>query len=68
MIVPMARVHIVGPRRLLSDVIRLLQAQGTLHIEPLPVELEDWIGGVPVRGDPAAQQRLEDAVARLDDE
>jgi V/A-type H+-transporting ATPase subunit I len=66
-IVPMARVHIVGPRRLLGDVIRLLQRLGTLHLEPLPVELEDWIGGVPVRGDPAAQQRLEEAAARLEE-
>jgi V/A-type H+-transporting ATPase subunit I len=66
-ILPMARVDIVGPRRLLPDVIRLLQRDGTLHLTPLPVPLESWAGGAPLRGDPAAQERLERAAARLEE-
>jgi V/A-type H+/Na+-transporting ATPase subunit I len=61
----MARVHLVGPRRLLPEVIQLLQDEGILHLRPLPVPLESWVAGVPVRGDPCAQERLEGLVARL---
>jgi V/A-type H+/Na+-transporting ATPase subunit I len=64
-IVPMARVRVVGPRTLLPKVIDLLQAEGVLELEPMPQPLARWVGGVPVRGDPAAQHRLEDAILRL---
>ncbi len=65
MIVPMARVEIAGPRRLMPDVLGVLQAQGTVEVRPLSMPLDRWLEEVPVHGDPKAAQRLEAAAQRL---
>ena len=40
MLVPMAKVEIIGPKSLFFDVVSLLHEQGTLHIEDLSKKIE----------------------------
>jgi V/A-type H+-transporting ATPase subunit I len=61
----MARVEIAGPRKLAADVLRVLQAQGTVQVRPLDVPVERWLEEIPLRGDPKDAQRLEAAGERL---
>jgi V/A-type H+-transporting ATPase subunit I len=48
MIVEMAKIRILGPRSLLSDVADLLQKSGDLHIESRPRDLPEVQSEIPV--------------------
>lgn len=48
MIVEMAKIRILGPRSLLSDVVSLLQYAGDVHIESKPHDLPDVQSEIPV--------------------
>jgi V/A-type H+/Na+-transporting ATPase subunit I len=65
---PMTRVRIVGPRRLLPEVLRLLQREGTVHLRPLPLPMEGWttVGLERSEADRTLERRLEVAVERTD--
>ncbi len=69
MLVPMAKVEIIGPRGLFSDVLALVHAQGRLHIEDLSNKISK--GDVPLNRmevDPAKlreQQAMEDLLIRV---
>ncbi|MEW5850099.1 MAG: ATPase [Myxococcota bacterium] len=67
MIVRMARVLVMGPRRLLPDVLHLLQTLGTLQLRPLPADRPDGgTAGTP-RGDAATQAELQRTIGMIED-
>ena len=60
MIVPMAKIRVLGPSSRLSAVIALFQEIGAIHIEPAPSDIRRLQSDIPVIKrhvlDPAAQQ------------
>lgn len=60
MIVPMARIRILGPTSRLREAIDLLQKVGSIHIDPSPPDIRRLESDIPVLRrhvlDPAAQQ------------
>ncbi|MFA6149457.1 MAG: V-type ATPase 116kDa subunit family protein [bacterium] len=72
MIVPMARIRVLGPSSRLSAVIALFQEIGAIHIESAPPEIRRLQSDIPVIKrhvlDPAAQQTrltLETAIEKV---
>lgn len=69
MLVPMAKVELIGPKNRFFDVISLLHELGTLHIEDLSKKIE--AGEVPldqmelVENQLAEKERMEDLLIRL---
>ena len=69
MLVPMAKVELIGPKSKFFDVISLLHEIGTLHIEDLSKKIE--AGEIPldqmelVENQLAEKERLEDLLIRL---
>jgi len=69
MLVPMAKVELIGPKSKFFDVISLLHEIGTLHIEDMSKKIE--AGEVPldqmelVENQLAEKERLEDLLIRL---
>jgi V/A-type H+-transporting ATPase subunit I len=68
-LVPMARVEIIGPKSRFFEVVSLLHEQGTLHIEDLSKKIRS--GEVPVdqmevvSSQAAELERMEDALIRV---
>ena len=72
MIVPMAKIRVLGPSTRLSAVIRLLQEVGAVHIESAPGDIRRLQSDIPVIRrhvlDPASQQTratLESALEKI---
>lgn len=65
MIVPMARVELVGPRGLLPDAIHVLQGAGVLQLRSVPERPGGWMRRLPV-GEVGDEAPLEELIARLD--
>ena len=67
MITKMAHVQLLGPRRMLPELIRCLQAQGVFQVRSLPDRLaDDLVKKIPVEGEQVAlQRRLEETALRL---
>jgi V/A-type H+-transporting ATPase subunit I len=72
MIVPMAKIRVLGPSTRLSAVIRLLQEVGAVHIESAPGDIHRLQSDIPVIRrhvlDPASQQiraTLESALEKV---
>ena len=69
MLVPMAKVELIGPKNRFFDVVSLLHEVGTLHIEDLSKKIE--AGEIPleqmdvVENQMAEQERMEDLLIRL---
>jgi V/A-type H+-transporting ATPase subunit I len=69
MLVPMAKVEVIGPKNLFFDVLSLLHEEGTLHIEDLSKKIQT--GEVPLRPMEVVaeqeheKQRMEDLLLRL---
>ncbi|MDI6712676.1 MAG: V-type ATPase 116kDa subunit family protein [Anaerosomatales bacterium] len=69
MLVPMAKVEVIGPKNLFFDVLSLLHEEGTLHIEDLSKKIQS--GEVPLRPmevvaeQECEKQRMEDLLLRL---
>lgn len=69
MLVPMAKVEVIGPKNLFFDVLSLLHEEGTLHIEDLSKKIQS--GEVPLRPmevvaeQEREKQRMEDLLLRL---
>lgn len=69
MLVPMAKVELIGPKNRFFDVVSLLHEIGTLHIEDLSKKIE--AGEVPleqmdvVENQMAERERMEDLLIRL---
>ncbi len=58
MLVPMAKVEIIGPKNLFFDVVSLIHEQGSLHIEDLTRKIES--GEVPLDRMEVYDQQLRD--------
>jgi len=69
MLVPMAKVELIGPKNRFYDVVSLLHDIGTLHIEDLSKKINK--GEIPldqmsvVEGQAAEKERMEDLLLRL---
>ena len=69
MLVPMARVEIIGPKNRFFEVVTLLHEQGTLHIEDLTKKIGS--GEMPVEkmavaiGQAGERERMEDLLIRV---
>jgi len=69
MLVPMAKVELIGPKNRFFEVVSLLHDQGTLHIEDLSKKIQQ--GEVPleqmevVENQQAEKERMEDLLIRL---
>lgn len=69
MLVPMARVEIIGPKNRFFEVVSLLHEQGTLHIEDLTKKIGS--GEMPVEkmsvaiGQAGERERMEDLLIRV---
>ena len=69
MLVPMARVEIIGPKNRFFEVVSLLHEQGTLHIEDLSKKIGS--GEMPVEqmavaiGQAGERERMEDLLIRV---
>lgn len=69
MLVPMAKVEVIGPKNLFFDVLSLLHDEGTLHIEDLSKKIQ--AGEVPLRPMEVVaeqeheKQRMEELLLRL---
>ncbi len=69
MLVPMARMELIGPKNRFFDVVRLLHEMGTLHIEDLSKRISS--GELPldqmeiVENQLAEQERMEELLIRL---
>lgn len=69
MLVPMARVEIIGPKNRFFEVVTLLHEQGTLHIEDLSKKIDR--GEMPVAqmavgvGQAGERERMEDLLIRV---
>ncbi|MBN2841308.1 MAG: hypothetical protein JXP37_10175 [Coriobacteriia bacterium] len=69
MLVPMAKVEMIGPKNRFFDVVTLLHEMGTLHIEDLTKKIE--AGEIPleqmdvVENQLAEKERMEDLLIRL---
>ncbi len=69
MLVPMARVEIIGPKNRFFEVVTLLHEQGTLHIEDLSKKIGS--GEMPVEkmavaiGQAGERERMEDLLIRV---
>ena len=69
MLVPMAKVEIIGPKSRFFEVVSLLHDQGTLHIEDLSKKIDS--GEVPLDqmevevGERLEQERMEDLIIRV---
>ncbi len=69
MLVPMARMELIGPKNIFFDVLSLLHEAGTLHIEDLSKKID--AGELPldqmevVENQLAEQERMEDLLIRL---
>jgi len=69
MLVPMAKVELIGPKNRFFDVVSLLHEIGTLHIEDLTKKIES--GQIPleqmdlVENQLAEKERMEDLLIRL---
>ena len=69
MLVPMARVEIIGPKNRFFEVVTLLHEQGTLHIEDLSKKIS--AGEMPVEqmavavGQAGERERMEDLLIRV---
>jgi V/A-type H+-transporting ATPase subunit I len=69
MLVPMAKVELIGPKNRFYDVVSLLHDLGTLHIEDLSKKIQS--GEVPldkmevVENQAAEKERMEDLLLRL---
>ncbi|MCX8007511.1 MAG: hypothetical protein N3B11_05275 [Coriobacteriia bacterium] len=69
MLVPMAKVEVIGPKNLFFDVLSLLHEEGTLHIEDLSKKIDK--GEVPLRPmevvaeQEREKQRMEELLIRL---
>ena len=66
MIVPMAKLEVLGPRRLLADAIRFLQEQGVVALREPPAAGARGLRAVAVSpGDVARREALRGALARI---
>ena len=69
MLVPMAKVEIIGPKNRFMDVVSLLHEHGTLHIEDLTKKID--AGEIPVQhmsvdiGQSGERDRIEDLLIRV---
>ena len=63
MIVPMAKVQVLGPRSRLADTLRFLQSQGVLELRTVPTD-EGEVAHAPV--DDAEQKRLQAMLTAID--
>lgn len=62
MIVPMAKVEVLGPRRRLGEALAFLQRQGVLQLRPLPDEL--GLGRIPLSAGEAQEAERLERIAR----
>ncbi|WP_232288213.1 V-type ATP synthase subunit I [Anaeromyxobacter sp. K] len=63
MILPMARVEVLGPRDLLPRALELLQARGAVELRPAPAAARP---AAPLPGAPERAARLSEAVRQID--
>ncbi|BDG08180.1 V-type ATP synthase subunit I [Anaeromyxobacter paludicola] len=67
MILPMVKVQVIGPRRLLSEALRFLHGQGVLHLRRPGPGAAAFLRPVPLGGEEAARVRsLEASLRRIE--